>query len=61
MKPGDILGVSPQALADELKGHVWGCPDENGVMYDAEFTGNVIDKYGSLEVKIKRKSEKQPS
>lgn len=58
IKPGDEVIVTPEKLAEELKGHVWGVVD-HGVMYDAEFTGR-SDADGDLILKIKKKSSKQP-
>lgn len=55
---GEVLGITPQGLADTLKGMTWGVPIE-GVMYDGEFTGEVSQS-GNIQVKIKKKSDKQP-
>ena len=55
---GQKLGISTQGIANALKGHVWGVPID-GVEYDGEFTGE-LTPIGQVEVKIKKKSEKQP-
>lgn len=59
MKSGDTVLATARAVAEAIKGQTWGVPDDNGVMYDGEFTGAVTPN-GSFVVKIKKKSEKQP-
>lgn len=58
VKPGMEVAVTPEQLADEVKGQVWGVMD-HGVLYDAEFTGQA-DSQGNLVLKIKKRSTKQP-
>lgn len=54
---GKTLGISAQGVANALKGMVWGVPIRD-VDYDAEFTGELTPS-GEIEVRIKKKSEKQ--
>jgi len=49
--------ISTAALAEGLKGLVWGL-ELDGTMYDAEFTGKITVN-GEHVVRVRRKSDKQ--
>jgi hypothetical protein len=58
VKIGSEVILSAKAMSDALKGKVWGVPNEDGTLYDGEFTGEYTED-NLMIVKIKRKSERQ--